>query len=53
MLSRHEEGCKLPVSGVGFGNMAGSMHPMSSQKKAGQTGKAFWARDVLCFEYGN
>ena len=28
--------------------MAGVMHYMSSQKKAGQTGKAFWARDSLC-----
>lgn len=29
--------------------MAGSMRYVSSQKKAGQIGKAFWARDGSCY----
>lgn len=29
-------------------DMAGGMQYMSSQKRAGQTGKAFWARDGSC-----
>ena len=28
--------------------MAGSMYHMNAEKKAGQMGKALWARDGLC-----
>ena len=52
ILSRHHACCKLHVNGIQdvstMAEMAGSMYHMNAEKKAGQMGKALWARDGLC-----